>query len=152
MRLWPSMPVLAVLLALLSPVPSPAFDAETSQLLEESPYVYIASTRKDGNLGRPAEIWFHVWKGSVCVGTPPGSWRVKRIRAGRPAARIWVGRPDGPSFEATGSIVEDRAGKEALLEAFAKKYPDPWPRYEKPFRKGLLETGERSLVCYAPTS
>src|SRR5690554_4267049 len=62
--------------------------------LRAAKYVYISSTRKDGSLSNPAEIWFFERDGAVYVGTPPTSWRVKRIKAGRSGAKIWIGKPD----------------------------------------------------------
>lgn len=134
--------------AVASPPPA-ALSPEIVRALETSPYVYIASTRKDGTLGRPAEIWFMWYQGAVYVGTRPSSWRVRRIKAGRPQAMIAVGRPDGPSFRATGSIVRDRAVEEHLLETFARKYPDRWPSHAENFRTGFAD-GSRVVVKYVP--
>src|SRR5262245_282898 len=52
--------------------------------LEDAHFVYIQSTRKDGNLSRPAEIWFAFFDDAVWVASAPTSWRVKRIKAKRP--------------------------------------------------------------------
>lgn len=117
--------------------------------LSTAKYVYIASTRKDGTLGKPAEIWFLYRNGAVYVGTPQTTWRVRRIKAGRPAAKIWVGSSEGPSFQATGSLVKDADVERAMLEAYAKKYPDGWSRYEKNFRDGFAD-GSRVIVKYTP--
>jgi len=140
-----------VLLALL--LAPGAGRAELSPAIQEqlqsSTYVYIASTRKSGQLGAPAEIWFMYRDGAVWVGTRPTSWRVRRIKAGRPDAKIWVGKRDGPSFMATGKIVDDPKAQEALLETYAKKYPDGWSRFAEDFRKGFKD-GSRVLVKYTP--
>jgi hypothetical protein len=131
--------------------------------LRTATYVYISSTRKDGSLGKPSEIWFLYEQGAVYVGTRPASWRVKRIKAGRPQAKIWVGKPKGPtmfgaseaalknlsSFEAIGSVVNDPTIHEAMLQAYAKKYPQGWPKHEEGFRTGFKD-GSRLLVKYVP--
>jgi hypothetical protein len=131
--------------------------------LRDAKYAYVSSTRKDGSLGRPAELWFFYHDGAVYVGTGPGSWRVKRIKAGRPAAKIWIGKPNGPSmfqasdadlkdlasFEATGSIVDDPKIHQAMFKAYAEKYPDGWPKHEQGFRTGFKD-GSRVLVKYVP--
>ena len=131
--------------------------------LRKAAYVYISSTRKDGSLGKPSEIWFLYEQGAVYVGTRPASWRVKRIKAGRPQAKIWVGKANGPSmfnataealkglpsFEATGSVVDDPKLHEAMLQAYAKKYPEGWPKHEEGFRTGFKD-GSRVLVKYVP--
>jgi hypothetical protein len=123
-------------------------EAVRAQLARE-PFVYIASTRKDGALGRPAEIWFLYHQGAVYVGTSPTSWRVKRIRWGRPRAKIWVGKPDGPSFLALGEIVRDAAVEQVMLETYARKYPERWGRWERSFREGFRD-GSRVVVKYTP--
>jgi hypothetical protein len=117
--------------------------------LATSKYVYIASTRKGGQLGKPAEIWFLYHDGAVYVGTPPTSWRAKRIKAGRPQAKIWVGKPDGPSFLATGAIVNDPKVVDVMLQTYATKYPDGWKTHEEKFRSGFKD-GSRVLIKYTP--
>ena len=117
--------------------------------LGDSDYVYIASTRKGGGLSEKAEIWFMYEGGKVYVGTRPESWRVKRIKWGRPDAKIWVGSREGPSFEATGAIVKDPALYAKLYEVYAKKYPEGWKRHEDGFRQGFKD-GSRVLVAYTP--
>jgi hypothetical protein len=122
---------------------------ELQKALADSKYVYISSTRKDGSLGQPAEIWFFSRDGAVYVGTRSSAWRVKRIKAGRPAAKIAVGSVDGPSFTATGSIVNDPAVQAQLLETFARKYPDRWATHAQNFRDGFKD-GSRVVVKYVP--
>ncbi|HZR79487.1 MAG TPA: hypothetical protein VFD92_00195 [Candidatus Binatia bacterium] len=120
-------------------------------LLEKSPFVYISSTRKDGSLSKQAEIWFTFADGSVWVASAPTAWRVKRIKWHRPMATIWIGTRDGPSFRARGEIVSDPKRYDQLCDAFAVKYPDRWPRWEKSFREGL-RSGERVLIRYVPVA
>jgi hypothetical protein len=131
----------------------PSFAADLPKDVQDSlasvTYVYISSTRKDGNLSRPAEIWFLWHKGSVYVASAPTSWRAKRIRWGRPDAKIWVGKPDGPSFLATGAIVNEPDVLPVLFKTFAQKYSERWSSYEESFRKGLAD-GSRVLIRYKP--
>ena len=139
-----------LLTLLLLPLPSRAgLPATVEDGLKTSKYVYISSTRKDGNLGKPAEIWFLYHQGSVYVGSSPKSWRARRIKWGRPQARIWVGQRDGPSFLATGTIVNDSDVQAILLKTFAEKYPEGWGRYESSFREGFKD-GSRVLIRYTP--
>ncbi|MGH7823497.1 MAG: hypothetical protein ACREQ9_27360 [Candidatus Binatia bacterium] len=142
-------PVVVTLL-LLPPAPAAAaLPPEISSALAESEYVYIATTRKDGSLGRPAEIWFFFHEGSVYVSSPKTTWRVRRIQDGRPAAKISVGKPEGPSFSAVGEIVADASMNEPLMNAFAKKYPERWSTWAEKFRQQLAD-GSRVVVRYAP--
>ena len=77
-------------------VPRALSPAETTAL-NEATYIYLSSTRKDGSLSKPAEIWFQSANGAIYVGTRPDSWRAKRLRWGRADAKIWIGARDGPA-------------------------------------------------------
>lgn len=139
----------AVVLGSATPVPAAdvALSTELERALTQRAYVYVATERKDGTFGTPAEIWFMWDQGSVWMASPATSWRAKRIRAGRTKARIAVGSKDGPTLTATGSFVRDPAAYERLYATFAKKYPDGWPKYEARFREGLKD-GSRVLMRY----
>lgn len=142
--------VVASLVALSAGIAA-ALSADLDRALRESQYVYIQSQRKDRSFGKPAEIWFQ-WDGkAVLVGTPPTSWRVRRIRAGRPRARIAVGKVDGPTFEATGEIVDDPQVQERLMQELGRKYPEGWTRFEQRFRDGF-RSGDRVVVRYTPVA
>ncbi|HJQ85434.1 MAG TPA: hypothetical protein VKA21_15210 [Candidatus Binatia bacterium] len=138
--------VLAV--ALVAPAAA-ALSPELDRALKDSKYVYVQSERKSGELGKPAEIWFHYDGKSLWVGTPPTSWRVKRVKAGRKKARIAVGKADGPAFDATAEVVRDPAVEQQLMTEYAKKYPEGWSRFAEKFRDGF-KTGDRVLVRYTP--
>jgi len=138
-----------VLFLALAAIARAVLSPELEKALAEAHYVYIQSERKGGALGKPAEIWFFVDGGKVYVGTRPSSWRVKRIKAGRTRARIAVGSPTGPAFDATGALVKDPTLEAKLMQAYAKKYPEGWPRHAESFREGF-RSGERVLVSYTP--
>jgi hypothetical protein len=140
---------LAAVLAVPGVAPATELPAAVRDQLASSPYVYIATQRKSGGFGTPAEIWFMWYQDAVWVGTPPTTWRVKRIKHGRPAAKIAVGKPDGPSFDAVGTIVHDPAIAAHLFATYAKKYPDRWPSYAERFETGMKD-GSRVLVKYVP--
>jgi hypothetical protein len=143
--------VLVLLGASLSTVPanSGSLSPELQKELESSKHVYIQSTRADGSLSKAAEIWFMYHKGAVWVCSETTSHRVKRIQAGKTGAKIAVGKSDGPSFTAKGSIVKDAEVNKVLFETFAKKYASGWTSYEKEFQNGLAD-GSRTLVKYDP--
>jgi hypothetical protein len=140
--------LLAALLA--TPAGGGSIPPDLDRALRESTYVYIQSERRSGAFGAPAEIWLFYDGGAVWVGTRPTSWRVRRIKAGRRRARIAVGKTDGPSFEATGTLARDPAVEERLMAEFARKYPEGWPRHAASFKDGF-RTGERVLVRYSPS-
>ena len=126
-----------------------ALSPDVDRALHDAKYVYIQSERKSGQLGKPAEIWFHYDGKAVYVGTPPTSWRVRRIKAGRRKARIAVGKADGPAFDATGEVVHDADVEKRLMEDYAHKYPEGWARFADKFRDGF-KNGERVLVRFTP--
>ncbi len=131
------------------PAQSASLSPELQKDLETSQYTYIQSERKDGTLGKPAEIWFLYHQDAVWVASPTTTHRVKRIQAGRTKAKVAVGKASGPSFDAKGSIVKDPAVNNVMFEAFAKKYPESWASHEKSFRDGLAN-GSRALIKYEP--
>jgi hypothetical protein len=150
-------------LLLLPPSSWAELSKDLNDRLGNAKYVYVSSTRKDGSLGKPAEIWFLYVDGAVYVGTRPASWRVRRIEAGRPRAKIWVGEPSGPSrftaterelqnlpsFMARGELVKDVKLQEKMFEVYAKKYPEGWGQHESSFRNGFKD-GSRVMVRYTP--
>jgi hypothetical protein len=127
---------------------SGSLSPELQKALESSKYVYVQSTRQNGELSKAAEIWFMVHNGAVWVVSPVTTHRVKRIQAGKTGAKVAIGKPDGPSFTAKSSLVKDAEVNKALFEAFAKKYGE-WSSYEKQFKEGLAN-GSRTLVKYDP--
>ena len=130
-----------------TPEQSAAFSTDQQKALDSAKYVYIQSSRKDGKLGKAAEIWFFHHKGAVWVASPVTTHRVKRIKAGHTKAKIAIGKPDGPSFNAKGSLVKDEEVNKVMFETFAKKYAGGWSSYEKQFKEGLAN-GSRTLIKY----
>lgn len=150
--------VIAALLALSLLVAAPGLaggdkasglSAIQHEMLSNSKYVYISSSRADGSFGKPAEIWFLFHEDAVWVGTRPDSWRAKRIRAGRPQAKIAIGKVDGVSFLAEGEIVDDAKIAGLMMQSYAIKYPDGWSRFAESFRTGFAD-GSRILIRYTP--
>jgi len=135
--------------ALSTAVRAATLPAKVTDALTNSKYVYIATLRKSGTLGKPAEIWFLYHQGAVYVASPPTTHRVRRIKAGRTQATIAVGKPDGPSFTATGAIVNDPTVQQLMLETYANKYSDRWSQFADKFRSGFKD-GSRVLVRYTP--
>jgi len=140
--------VLVLVLALVATARA-ALSPEVERALHEAKYVYIQSERKSGELGKAAEIWFYYDGKAVYVGTPPTSWRVRRIKRGRARTRIAVGKADGPRFEARGEVVHDAAVEQRLMDEYARKYPEGWARFADKFRDGF-KRGDRVLVRYTP--
>ena len=143
--------VVTLICSLFSIVPaqSATLSPELQQTLDSSKYVYIQTERRDGSFSKAAEIWFMPYQDAVWVVSPATTHRVKRIQAGKTKAKVWIGKSDGPSFDAQGSIVKDPEINKVVLDTFAKKYADSWSSYEKSFRDGLAD-GSRVLIKYAP--
>ena len=139
------------------------FPAAIKEALVEGKSVYVASTRKDGTLGRAAPVWYMYHQGAVYVASKLTAWRVRRIKAGRPRVKMWVSKertdfgrtrePDGPSFMASGTIVTDPKFVTAMLDRFGKKYPDTgraepsWEDVDAVFRAGMKD-GSQVLIKY----
>jgi hypothetical protein len=140
---------LAVVFTLVTAAAAAALSPDVDRALHDAKYVYIQSERKSGQLGKPAEIWFYYDGKAVYVGTPPTSWRVRRLKAGRKKAHIAVGKADGPAFDATGEVVKDAAAEQKMMDEYARKYPEGWARFADKFREGF-KSGERVLVRYTP--
>ena len=140
---------LTVLLATLATTAAAVLSPDVDRALHDAKYVYVQSERKSGQLGKAAEIWFYYDGKAVYVGTPPTSWRVRRIKAGRRKAHIAVGKADGPAFDATGEVVKDAATEQKMMDEYARKYPEGWARFADKFREGF-KSGERVLVRYTP--
>jgi general stress protein 26 len=141
--------VMALVGASVVPTHGAPLTPELQKALDSSKYVYVQSARKDGALGKAAEIWFMHHNGAVWVSSPVATHRVKRIQTGRTKAKVWIGKTDGPAFNAKGAIVKDPEVNEVLFKTFAKKYSDGWSSHEKSFRDGLAN-GSRMLIKYEP--
>ena len=133
----------------VAPARSASLTPDLQKALDSSKYVYVQSARKDGTLGKPAEIWFMPYNGAVWVASPVTTYRVKRIQAGQTKAKIWIGKTDGSAFNAKGSIVTDPEVPKVMFESYAKKYSSEWSSYEKKFRDDLAN-GSRVLIKYEP--
>lgn len=101
------------------------------QLLQSSSYIYIATQRKDGELGSFAPIWFMYDKGKIFFTTSPDSWKAKRIAKGSPVT-IRVGTEDGPVLVGTAEPVTDAAYIDAMGEAYNDKYWIAWLGFFRP--------------------
>ncbi len=149
----PSIHVLLASVLLLVPVLVTGAQADLSPAIKtelaNSKYVYISTTRKNGSLSKPAEIWYLYHNGAVYVASPPTTWRVRRIKAGRNQAKIAVGKPDGSSFMATGAVLNEPGVYPVLFDTYAKKYAGDWSKYEEKFRTGLKD-GSRVLIKFTP--
>jgi PPOX class probable F420-dependent enzyme len=94
---------------------------EIDQLLRTSSYVYLATWRKDGQLGRPSPVWF-VWDGGkIFFTTGPDSWKAKRLGDAGPLT-VRVGAEDGPVLAGTARRVTDPALIDRMGRAYGDKY------------------------------
>lgn len=98
----------------------------------------------------PIEYWFVYQNGIIYVPSPVRDPRVRSIQKGQPRATISIGKADGPSFVATGAIVNDAKIRDFVFVELQRKYPDLWQVYGAAFRVGFNE-GSRVLIKYTPT-
>ena len=149
MRLVAAMLAMAWVAAFCAEARAAALSAEMQKQLAAATYVYVSSQRKSGSFSPPAEIWFMVHDDAVWIGTPATSWRARRIKEGRKAAKVRIGSPTGPEFDATAEIVADPAVWKVMFAKYAEKYPDGWGTHEAKFREGAA-SGTRVLIRYTP--
>jgi hypothetical protein len=124
---------------------SPALKAD----LTSSRGVFVVPVQTHGKRKPPLETWFVYRDGAIYISTSSTDPRVRSIATGEPQATISIGTADGPSFTATGSIINDRKVHEAVLSTLQTKYPDLWRQYGGSVRYGLT-SGMRVLIKYTP--
>lgn len=105
--------------------------AATEQLLQSSSYIYVATQRKNGDLGSFSPIWFTYDAGKIFFTTSPDSFKAKRIAKGRPLT-IHVGTEDGPVVVGKAEKVTDPAYIDKMGEAYNKKYWMSWIGFFRP--------------------
>jgi hypothetical protein len=133
----------------------------TRAALETSGLVYISPLRADQSESRcHGEVWFLFDQGGVLISTGTDTWKAQALAKGRDGARIWVGDfgqgsavgdryLEGPTFLTRAREERDPEAFRRLLDAFGKKYPDGWEKWEPRFKKGW-EDGSRVLIRYQP--
>lgn len=121
---------------------------DLERALHTSEFVHLASLRADGSEGTcHAQLWFAWQGGAVLVNTAADSWRATNIARGRSRARIWAGNLRGPSANARGTIDDDPATLERLLEAYSAKYPNEIQLWRDRIRNECRE-GSRVVIRY----
>ena len=125
----------------------------------ESPLIYISPMKSDGGLSRcQAEVWFALHGGDYYVVTAADAWRARAIERGLSAAQIWVGdvgqwrwangrHRSLPRLRASGSMIDDPALVEVVLQRLGEKYADEWGTWGPRFRNGLA-SGQRVMLRY----
>lgn len=103
----------------------------TEELLQSSSYIYVATQRKNGELGSFSPIWFMYDKGKIFFTTGPESWKAKRIAKGSPVT-IRVGTEDGPTLVGPAQQVTDPAYIDAMGKAYNDKYWIAWMGFFRP--------------------
>lgn len=142
-----------------------AADALPTDLLEQSPFVYISPLRADGSESTcHGEVWYAWLDGAVVINTSPKTWKSRALAAGRERARIWVGDHgrwkqmigrneafrSAPHFDArAASVVKNEALLDRLLAVYERKYPAEIGKWRDEMREGY-RSGERLLLRYQP--
>jgi hypothetical protein len=134
-------------------------------LLKESPYVYISPLLSDGNESScHAEVWYAWIDGGVVVTVAKDRWKATALARDLAGARIWVGDHGrwkkmlggrnedfraAPNFIARAEKIDDPNMIEALLAAYAKKYPHEIDTWRDKMRSGNAD-GSRIMIRYRP--
>lgn len=119
------------------------------QLLQSSSYIYVATQRKNGELGSLAPIWFMYDQGKIFFTTSPDSWKARRIAEGSPVT-IRVGAEDGPLLVGRAEPVTDAAYIDAMGEKYNDKYWIAWMGFFRP-RGERVSTGKTVAYVVDPS-
>jgi len=120
----------------------------TQQLLESSTYIYVATPRKNGELGKISPIWFTYDQGKIYFTTSPDSYKAKRIAKGRPLT-IHVGTEDGPVVVGKAERITDAATVDKMGAAYNKKYWIAWLGFFRP-RSDRVASGKTMAYAVDP--
>ncbi len=126
-----------------------ALSAALKSDLANNKSVYVTPAAKGPKLKGPSEIWFVYQNGALYVPSPIGGPRARSIQSGWTEASITVGQPDGPSFAASGTILQPADVSPSVFTDFQKKYPDRWAQIGGLFRAGL-SSGRLVFIKYTP--
>ena len=109
------------LISMVTATAAGAVSPATKELLESSSYIYVATQRKDGQLGKSVPIWFVYDGEKIFFTTSPDSWKAKRIARGSPLT-IHVGKESGPTLVGKATKVTDPT----LVDGMGKRYSDKY--------------------------
>ena len=136
-------------LAAVATVNAGSFPPSVEKALQTSKNLYVATQRKDGSRSTVAPIWFMYDGDAVYFTTAPGSYKAKRIAAGR-AVYVWVGAEDGPHFVAKGEILRDPDVAAKMAPAYDQKYWISWMGLFRP-RPDRVREGKTLIVRLRPS-
>ena len=98
---------------------------------------------------RPRETWFIYQDGAIYITSPASDPRVVSIQNGSPEATIAIGKPDGLSLKASGTIVKDSQVSKSILDNLRSKYPEFWKEYGGLLQQKVNE-GVSVVIKYTP--
>jgi hypothetical protein len=151
----------ATAVALLAPATF-ARAAALDAALAGSEFAYISPLLTDGVESTcHGEVWYAWLDGAVVVITASDRWKVRALRRGHAAARVWVGNHGrskrllgtnqafraAPHFDAKVEVSKDPALLERMLAAFETKYPAEIGAWREKMRNGFAD-GSRTLLRY----
>jgi PPOX class probable F420-dependent enzyme len=126
----------------------PAFRPDLAALLRSADYLYVATRRADGNLGKKVPVWFSYDGDAVYFTTVPDSYKAKRIRKGSPL-HVWVGAVDGPHFVGRAELLTDPTYADRMAPAYNEKYWIAWLGFFRP-RAERVRAGKTLIVRVRP--
>lgn len=124
------------------------FNTEITNALKTETYIYVATQRMNGQWSTAAPVWFMYDGEGLYFTVAPSSHKAHRIHRGSPV-KIWVGKQDGPSFEAKAQFVKDGALAERMGKYYSDKYWLAWLGFARP-RPARVGSGKTLLVKVTP--
>jgi hypothetical protein len=85
---------------------------------------------------------------AVYFTTAPGTYKAKRIAAGRPV-QVWVGAADGPHFVGKGEVLQDPDVAAKMAPVYDQKYWISWAGFFRP-RPDRVRDGKTLIVRLRP--
>jgi PPOX class probable F420-dependent enzyme len=119
------------------------------EALARSKRMYLTTWSASGKAGT-VPVWFMPKDGSLYFTTGRTSLKARRMaRSGR--ARVALGTPDGPSFEARAELLDDRPDlAREILAAYGRKYPLVVPLFMGFFIRRRLARKDNVIVRLTP--
>ena len=124
------------------------FPPPVAEALRTAKQIHIATRRKDGTASKKAPVWFMLEADALYFTTEPGSHKAKRIARGSPLL-MWIGRTDGPPYEARAELVRDPDLAARMAPVYDRKYWISWLGFFRP-RPERVREGKTVIVKVTP--
>ena len=124
------------------------FPATAADALGSAKQIWVATRRADGSASKAVPVWFILDGDAIWFTTGPAIYKARRIARGS-RLLVWVGRADGPHFEARAELVRDPAVAARMAPVYDRKYWISWLGFFRP-RSERVRIGRTVIVKATP--